>query len=68
MSVYVKDFQLIVRCVPGHAEIADQMAAGGVLTDTVDITTIPYMLLKPHIRQHFRRTWQADWSTQTSYP
>lgn len=71
MSAYALNLKVTVCWVPGHFglagnETANQMAAAAALANTVDITTVPFTDFKPHIRQHLRKMWQADWSQQNT--
>lgn len=70
ISAYTSNLEITSICrIPGHSgiagnEVADKMAAGAVLQDTVDITTVPYTDIKPHIK-HLCKRWHIHWSEQT---
>lgn len=70
MSAYASSLEITIYWVPGQCsragnETTDQMAAAATCLNTVDIATLPYMNMKPHIRQPFRNTSQTHWSEQT---
>lgn len=68
MSAHTCKLIITLCWVPGHCniagnEVADRLAAAAALRSSLDVDTVPYQDLRPHIRNTIRGQWQEEWNT-----